>query len=135
MAFSGFLLRVGNYEITGAKYINYAQYKVTKNVQDVDSYRDANGVLHRNALQHAPIKVELQTKPNLTNVDIEDFFGNIRANFTVPAERKALVTAYVPELNDYITQDMYMPDIQFPIRKISGDTIFYETIRFAFIGY
>lgn len=135
MAFNGYLLQVGNYEITGAKYIEASQYNVTRNIQDLDSYRDADGVLHRNALDHVPLKVELQTRPNLTNIDIEDFFGSIRNNFTNASERKANVTVYVPEINDYVTQYMYMPDPQFKIRYIKGDTIFYESIRFAFIGY
>lgn len=135
MAFNNFLLQVGNYQITGAKYIEASQYNVTRNIQDLDSYRDADGVLHRNALDHVPLKVELQTRPNLTNEDIEDFFGSIRSNFTNPAERKALVTVYVPELNDYVTQAMYMPDPKFQIRYIKEGKIFYESIRFAFIGY
>ena len=135
MAYSGFLLRVGNYQITGAKYIEYSKYNVTRNIQDLDSYRDANGKLHRNALDHVPLKVELETRSGLTNQDIEDFFGTIRANFTVSSERKAIVSVYVPELNDYVTQEMYMPDPQFKIKRIDGTTVYYESIRFAFIGY
>ena len=137
MAFAGYLLRVGSYEIDGTKYINYAKYNVTQNIQDVDSYRDANGELHRNALDHVPIKIELETKDNLTNTDMATFFGTIRSNFSVPKERKASVTAYIPEIDDYVTQAMYMPDPQFKIKKISKDktTIYYESVRFAFIGY
>lgn len=137
MAFNGNLLTVGSYVIGGdtLKYIDYSKYTVIQNVQDLDSYRDANGVLHRNALDHIPLKIELETRPNLTNADILEFFGNIRSNFIVEKERKASVTAYVPEIDDYITQTMYMPDPQFKIRKIQGGKIFYESIRFAFIGY
>ena len=137
MAFAGYLLRVGNYEIDGTYYINWDKYDVTRNIQDLDSYRDANGVLHRNALEHVPIKVEFETRENLTNADVATFFGNIRNNFILPIERKATVTAYVPELDDYITQDMYMADPQFKIKRIEKSTniIHYESIRVAFIGY
>ena len=137
MAFAGYLLRVGNYEIDGTYYINWDKYNVTRNIQDLDSYRDANGVLHRNALDHVPIKVEFETRENLTNSDIATFFGNIRANYTVPKERRAMITAYVPELDSYITQEMYMADPQFKIKRIEPKTnvIHYERVRVAFIGY
>lgn len=137
MAFNGTLLTVGSYAITGEKYIGENKYNVTKNIQDMDSYRDANGVLHRNALEHAPIKIELETRDNLTNTDIGTFFGTIKSNFTDAGQRKATVTAYVPEEDNYITQEMYMPDPQFKIKRIDPktNTIYYEPIRFAFIGY
>lgn len=137
MAFAGYLLKVGDYEIDGTYYINWAKYNVTRNIQDLDSYRDANGVLHRNALDHVPLKVEFETRENLTNTDVANFFGAIRANYTLASERKAMVTAYVPELDDYVTQEMYMADPQFKMKRIedSTNTIKYESIRVAFIGY
>ena len=137
MAFNGTLLTVGSYAITGEKYINYDKYSATLNIQDMDSYRDANGVLHRNALEHVPLKVELETRDNLTNTDMGEFFGSIRSNFTDASQRKVSVTAYIPELDDYVTQDCYMPDPQFKIKRIDPDTntIYYGSVRFAFIGY
>ena len=137
MAFNGTLLTVGSYAITGERYIGENKYNVTRNVQDMDSYRDADGVLHRNALEHVPIKIELETKDNLTNDDIGTFFGTIRSNFTDATQRQVSVTAYVPEIDDYVTQVCYMPDPQFKIKRIDHktNTIYYEPIRFAFIGY
>lgn len=137
MAFNGTLLTIGSYDIDGTYYVGWDKYNVTRNIQDLDSYRDANGVLHRNALEHVPIKVEFETRENLTNADVATFFGNIRSNFSVPKERKAHITAYVPETDEYISQDMYMADPQFKIKRIDPNTniIYYEPIRVAFIGY
>ena len=137
MAFAGYLLRVGNYEIDGTYYIGWDKYNVTRQIQDLDSFRNANGVLVRNALEHVPIKVEFETRENLTNTDLATFLGAIRSNFTVAKERKAHVTAYVPELDDYVEQDMYMPDPQIKIKRIEpvSNIIYYEPIRIAFIGY
>lgn len=136
MAYSGYLLRVGNYTIDGTKYINYSDYKVTQQIQDLDSYRDAKGVLHRTALEHAPIKVEFSTREGLTNDEVGEFMGAIRSNYTNRAERRAVVSVFVPELNDYITQDMYMPDPQFSIKSIDRNNVIkYNTTRIAFIGY
>ena len=135
MAYNGYLIKVGTYEITGENIINEKSYKCSAKIQDLDSYRDANGVLHRNALSHVPIKVEINTRAGLTNMQLADFLGNIRENFSVPAERKAMVTAFVPEYNDYITQSMYMPDPEITIGTIDGAVIRYDSIRLAFIGY
>lgn len=136
MAFAGYLLKVGNYEIDGYRYINYSDYKVTYNSQDLDSYRDALGVLHRNALEHRVAKVEFSTREGLTNDEVATFMGAIRSNYTNATERKASVTVFIPEINDYITQDMYMSDPQFDIKVISKTNVIkYNKTRIAFIGY
>lgn len=136
MGFSGYLFKVGNYEVDGYNYINFAEYNVTWNSQDLDSYRDALGVLHRNALEHRVAKIEFETRENLTNDEVATFMSNIRANYTNQVERKATVTVFVPELNDYVTQEMYMSDPQFKIKKIDKNNVIkYEKTRIAFIGY
>ena len=135
MAYQGYLIKVGGYTISGKKYIKAESYNVTKNIQDLDSYRDANGVLHRTALDHAPLKIEFETPPLLTNEDIGELFSNIRENSLVLKERKVSVTAYVPELDDYVTQEMYMPDPKFSIYGVFDNVIKYNPVRIAFIGY
>lgn len=135
MAYQGYLIKVGSYTISGKKFIRADSYSVTRNIQDLDSYRDANGVLHRTVLGHVPLKVEFETPAMLTNSDVAELFGNIRSNFTIPKERKASVTVYVPELDEYITQDMYMPDPQFIMYGIFNEVVRYNPIRIAFIGY
>ena len=133
MSFNGYLIKVGNYEFP-LKYILAESYVVKKNVQDFESYRDANGILHRNALDHYAITVSFEIKQNRTNLEINEIMSNIKANFTIPKERRADVTLYVPEEDAYITQAMYMPDIEFTIKEIS-DIIKYDKIKFEFIGY
>lgn len=135
MAYSGFLIKVGNYTIPMDRFIRAESYNITRQVQDLDSYRDANGVLHRTALEHYVHKAEFETPTLLTNTDIAELFGNIRNNYIVPAERKAIVTVYVPELDSYETQKMYMPDPQFSIFGTYDDIVRYNPVRIAFIGY
>lgn len=136
MAFQGYLVKIGNYTLP-YKYIKFDSYSVFMSVTDLDSYRDANGVLHRNALSHRPNKCEWETPAMLTNTDFADLMRNIRNNYTKPEERKASVTLYIPELDDYATQDMYMPDIQPSIYRYNKDLgkLQYNSIRLAFIGY
>lgn len=135
MAYAGYLIKVGDYEIPAQKYIKAQSYKVSLNIQDLDSYRDANGVLHRNVLEHKVGKVEFETPAMLTNKELAEFFKNISEQYTVPAERKFIGTVYIPIIDDYISQDMYMVDPAITIYRISDNEIKYNPIRIAFIGY
>lgn len=110
-------------------------YTATRQVQDMDSYRDANGVLHRNALSHVPIKVEFETKPLLTESEKEEFMSNIRANYNNSAERRVNATVFVPETGEYVTQDMYLVTPTFTIYGSYNGTLRYNSTRIAFIGY
>ena len=115
--------------------IRAESYKATLSVQDLDSYRDANGVLHRTALNHRVNKMEFETPAMLTNTQMAELFSNIANNYTVPAERKFIGTFYVPELDAYVSQDMYMSDPSFTIYGIFDGVIKYNPIRIAFIAY
>lgn len=134
VAYSGYLVKIGDYKIPHS-FISASSYKAYLNSQDLDSYRDGNGVLHRNALSHQPNKIEFNTRNMLTDKQFSTFMGNIRKNYTNKLERKASVTAYIPEVDLYITQDMYMSDIQPEIYSADSKEIKYKEIRIAFIGY
>lgn len=134
MAYQGWLLKVGDYPIDAKRFIKPG-YSAYINVQDLDSYRDANGVLHRDALEHAPIKIEWETPAMLTDLDMEEFFTNIRRNYIIPTERKVIVTAYIPELCDYVTKECYFPDIKPTMYGSYDGRIHYNSMRFALIGY
>lgn len=134
MAYNGYLIKVGSYTIPQNK-IKAESYNAVLHVQDLDSFRDANGLLNRTALEHTVAEVNFELKAMLTNLDVSEIFSNIRNNYTVSAERKVLATIYVPELDDYITQDMYMPDVSFPIYGTYNNVITYNSIPVSFIGY
>lgn len=135
MSYSGFLLKIGDYTVSGKNIISADGFSVTRNVQDVDSYRDANGVLHREALEHAPIKVEFSTRNMLTDAQMQDFLGNIRRNYTNEKERKVLATVYVPEDGEYRTCEMYMSTPTPEIYAVLRGTIYYKSMRIALIEY
>jgi hypothetical protein len=134
MAFGGYLIKVGEYTIP-TSIIKADTYKPYISVTDLDSYVDADGYLHRNALEHRAAKIELETVPMLTNTEFAAFMKNIQDNYINATERKAIVSAYIPEIDDYVTQEMYMPDITPNIYWIKGNVIQYDSIRLAFIGY
>lgn len=133
--YSGTLITVGSYTIDTATYIKADSYSVTRQIQDLDSYRDENGILRRNALSHVPIKVEFETPAMLTDSQMATLMSGIRSNYSDSSERKASVTVYVPETDSYETQDMYMADPQFSMYGNYNGVIHYNPVRFAFIGY
>ena len=138
MAYSGYLIKVGpqdnQYEIP-LSILRAETYTVFKSVTDLDSYVDANGELHRNALEHIANKVEFETIPLLTNTQFAALMSNLQSRMTSSLERKLSVTLYIPETDSYVTQDMYMPDIK-PSMYLASDTeIKYNPVRLAFIGY
>jgi len=140
MGFNNYLVRFGGatgaFTITGAKYIDYGSYSAVRKVQDVDSYRDANGVLHRNTIEHVPIVVSFNTL-HLTNEELAVLMAGITSNYSHELERKVLVTAFCPETNDYVSQEMYWAEPEITIESIDMNrgVIKYAPIKMKFIGY
>ncbi len=134
MSYNGYLIKVGDYTIPQDK-IRATSYSAVLHVQDLDSFRDANGVLKRTAIEHTVPEVNFELVPMLTNEEVSQIFSNIRNNYIVSNERKVSANIYVPELDTYITQDMYMPDVSFPIYGTYDGKITYNAIAISFIGY
>lgn len=134
MAYNGYLIKVGNYEIP-LSMMRAETYKVSKKVLDVDSYRDANGELHREALDHYSAVITFNVPPLKTNKEISAFLSNIQANYTIPKERKAVIEFYMPETDNYVTLNMYMPDPEFTIYMATKQFIKYNETPIEFIGY
>lgn len=132
--YQGYLIKVGTYTIP-LSVIRADSYTAFMSITDLDSFVDANGELHRNALEHVANKVEFETVPLMTNTEFASLMSNIRSQFTVARERKANVTCYIPELDNYVTQPMYMPDIKPQMYLASATEIKYDAVRLAFIGY
>lgn len=134
MAYSGWLVKVGDYIIDAKRFIKADSYSVYVNMQDVDPWTDANGYVHRTAVELKAMKIEFETPAMLTNKDLTEFMRNIQANYTVPRARQFLLTAYIPEYDDYMTQTAYLADFTPQIYSNANGVIKYNPIRFAFIG-
>ena len=134
MAYAGYLIKVGTYTIP-LSIMRAETYTVFMSITDLDSYVDANGYLHRNALDHIANKVEFETIPLMDNTQFSSLMANLYAQMTETKERKASVTCYIPEIDDYVTQDMYMPDIKPTLYYADDSQIQYNQVRLAFIGY
>lgn len=118
--------------------IAIGQYSVTWNSQEYSAYRDSNGELHRNSIKSRPPKVEFYTRNMMTGGELATFLARIRNQFS-SLEQKKLRNAqvFVPELNGFVTDDLYLADFTPTIDHIdeSTGTIYYKSFRMAFIGY
>ena len=132
MAFDGYLIKVGSY-ILPNKYIQEKTYSAKVNTIDEDSYNDNNGILHRNVIQKIPI-VKANTV-SLSQAEVDAIMSSFRSNYSVANERKASVSVWIPELGKYVTQDMYLSDIDFVIDVIKDGVPMYEPFELRFNGY
>ena len=103
-------------------------------VIDIDSYRDANGVLHRNAMSHLSYTIEFEIK-RLDNKRMQEFLSAIRSKFIIPLERKVNIEFYLPEDDEYTSSDFYMPDPELNIERIENGSVYYTKTTIKFIGY
>jgi hypothetical protein len=131
--YQGYLLKIGNY-IVPDKYIRADSYSPYVNMQDVGAYTDANGYLHRNAVELKVAKVEFETVAMMTNKTFSEFMKKIQENYLSAKERKVVITAYIPEYDDYVTQTGYLADFTPKIYGTYGGVIHYNPVRLAFIG-
>lgn len=134
MAYQGYLVKIGNWEIPKS-WIKAETYSVLRSGQDLDSYRDSDGKLHRTALSHFLTKVEFETPALKTNTEVAEFMKNISDRYTNATEKKVSATVYIPETNDYETHDMYIPDITFSMYYADDEVIQYNSFRVALIEY
>ena len=134
MAYDGWLVQVGNYIIPADKYIKANSYSAYVNMQDLEPWTDANGYLHREAVELKVAKVEFETPAMLTNIELTELMKNIQANYIVPKARQFLLTAYIPEYDNYVTQMAYLADFQPTIYSNANGVIKYNSIKFSLIG-
>jgi hypothetical protein len=131
MAFNNYYIKVGSYTIP-LDFMKVESYtSMPDQRQDLDSYRDADGYLHRTVLSHTATKIEFET-PHLWRWQMQELIQGIKANLTSNLERKCTVTYYDDEIDDYKTGTFYLPGTM--EYKVFNKQIYAPT-RFAFIEY
>ena len=135
MAYSGYLIKIGTYTIP-LSMIKADSYYAYYNMQDYDPWTDAKGYLHRDAVQLRALKVEFETRNMLNNTEFSTLMSSISAQFTSGKEyaRECQITAYIPEIDDYVTQTGYMADFKPQMYLADANIIQYDACRLAFIG-
>ena len=133
--YNGYLVKV-NGTVFPMKYIAEKSYIVHPDQRlDLDSERDATGVLHRSVVSHMPNKIEFTTLP-LNNTEVAEVTRITRLG---PSNRSRDVTLelYNPETDGYETARCYIPNLDYTIDWIDNEkkVIHYSPIRYAFIEY
>lgn len=118
------------------KYISLTSYVSTPHqIQDLDSYQDSNGVLHRNALTHTRSKLEWNTPP-MTERDLKKLQDLLNSGIIIAKERKVKLLYYCFDTHTYESGEFYMPDITFtPLQIQSNGEVLLDKVRLAFIEY
>lgn len=140
MAFDGYFIKIKGKSSSQSdwniplSFMRAETYQVTMSGQDLDSYRDSDGELHRTALKKFAPKIEFNI-PFTDSTRMEQFLSNLRDRYVNATEKKVKATVYIPEKNKYVTHYFYVPDITFQPYHVSGNKITYNQTRIAFISY
>ncbi|WP_313074713.1 DUF6711 family protein [Lacrimispora sp.] len=127
MSYQGYLLKVDGVVFPN-NFISSGSFSISPNQrQDLDSYRDSTGYLHRNIVPHKITKIEFNTKllHEADKVALESLLAN-RDKFTLEYWN-----------NGYQTGTFYSTDPKYEIYdvdSVSGD-IRYKPVRLAMIEY
>lgn len=135
MAYAGYLIKIGDYTIP-LSMIKADSYYAYVNMQDYEPWTDEKGYLHRDAVALKALKVEFETKAMLNHTQFATLMSNIAAQYITGKERgrECNITAYIPELDDYVTQRGYMADFKPQMYLASATEIRYDACRLSFIG-
>jgi hypothetical protein len=118
------------------KYISIASYVSTPHQrQDLDSFQDDLGHLHRNTLEHTRSKLEWNTPP-LTEREFLDLQNILNSAIINEKERKGKIIHYCFDTHTYEQGEFYIPDITFtPLRIYPNGEVLLDKVRLAFIEY
>lgn len=141
MAFNGKLLEVkvnGNWVEFPLKYIKHDSYKAAPcQRMEAKANRATTGVLHRTTVSHTATKVEFETPPMFTNVDVGQITALLKSAYISELEKKLEVRYYDTEEDDYKTGEFYVPTVEYTINRVDkvNTLVYYDSIRYAFIEY
>lgn len=135
MAFEGYLMKAFG-TIFPHKYIQISTYQTTPSQrQDLDSYQDSKGNLHRTVVPHDRSKIVFKTMDNLKLAEKQEIQAFFNGAMTNARERKITLTYWNDEDNMYKTGFFYIPDVTYPIKRIMGNDIVYDSVEYHLIEY
>jgi hypothetical protein len=135
MAFEGYLMKAFG-KTFPHKYIQLSTYQTTPSQrQDLDSYQDSKGNLHRTVVPHDRSKIVFKTMDNLKLAEKQEIQAFFNGAMTNARERKISLTYWNDESNTYAMGSFYIPDVTYPIKRIMGNDIVYDSVEYHLIEY
>ena len=134
--FEGWLLKFGDIEFP-MEYIAESGYSSTPNQrQETKAWQDNTGTLHRNTASHYRTKIEIETT-EITAEQKQEIQAVLNSSMIDKRQRKGQITYWNDEDNEYKQAIVYIPDVQFKIKKVDREEkkIYYNSIRIALIEY
>ena len=128
------LFKFGNCSF--ANKIKADTYNITPNArQDLDSYRDADGILHRNALSHTASIIEFDTIP-MWSTEFSSLMSSLTSNYINTSERDANCTYFDVENGTSKSGHFYLDsNFKASIKQVWGGLILYDACHFKFVEY
>ena len=111
-------------------------FKITPNArQDLDSYRDTEGVLQRNALSHTATIVEFDTIP-MWDTKFSSMMTSVSSSYINSNERDANCSYFDEEYQTSGTGHFYLDsNFQVSIKQQWGNRTLYDSCHFKFVEY
>lgn len=141
----GYLLKaVKTNQIFPDTYINFESWDSTpKQREELKAYRDDNTRnLTRVTADGMKSKFAFKIRDDITledKIEIQKFFTDAMDEETNPTEakkqRKVELQYWNDDSNKYSTGTFYIPNMNFPIKKITDATIYYSELTFSFVEY
>lgn len=134
VAYNGFMFKFGSYDFSDM--IRADSYEINPNArQDLDSYRDADGVLHRTALSHTATSIKFNVRFR-SQAEHEEMMNAITSNYINSNERDANCTYYDPETCSYKTGHFYLDsNVGFKVYGTYNNEIKFNESEMAFVEY
>lgn len=116
--------------------IRAESFKITPNArQDLDSYRDADGVLRRTALEHTATVIEFDVKM-MKESEMRSLMNAIKSSYINYSERDAQCSYFDPETGSMKTGHFYIDsNLSFSYYAVWDGEIWYNETHFKFVEY
>lgn len=122
--FNGWLIKFGDVVLPNSFILADGWESVPNQRIEIDAYRDANVLLHRETSENFKTSLTL----NIRGMDLAEMtaFKNViglaTLEITSKRQRKLMVTYWNDEELDYKTATMYMPDVTYSIHTVDEPT-------------
>lgn len=143
MAYSTYLIKIKGItssQTASSDYVvpltalSFNSYKATRSTLDGSAKRNGKGRLKRKTYSHRVCHCKF-TFRQMKADELYDIWKEMRARYVKVRQKKVKASIWVPEINDYVEDYFYMPDIEFTILRIEDNKPIYAATDVELIGY
>lgn len=137
--FQGWLIKFGNVQLPNSFLVADGWESTPNQRMELDAYRDANVLLHRETAANYKTKIKLNIR-ELTlaeRVALDNVIGLATLPSTDARQRKVTVTYWNDESLSYVTGIFYIPDLTYVIHRVDEEKndIEYQPFSLTLIEY